>query len=114
MDVPLGSIQSHMRGKVNIPASGLREVSRAADAKLYDKKRGLYRIISGDGYIQLVKFGGEHPEIWSINAYGASSKPDSPHYTDQMEMFQREEFKPMTFDKHEILNKAERIYIPSK
>lgn len=114
IDVPLGQVQRHIRGHVNIPASGLREVSRAADAKLYDKKRGTYRIVSGDGYIQMVKFGNDKPEIWSINAYGASSKPNSPHYTDQMEMFQREEFKPMTFDKHEVLKKAEKIYVPIK
>jgi len=112
LDIPLGQVQRHIRGNVNIPASGLREVSRAADAKLYDKKRGLYRIISGDGYIQLVKFGGEYPEIWSVNAYGASSKPNSPHFTDQMEMFQREEFKPMTFDKNLILLNAESKYAP--
>ncbi len=42
------------------------------------------------------------------------TKPNSPHYTDQMEMFQREEFKPMTFDKHEVLKKAEKIYVPIK
>ncbi len=72
IDVPLGQVQRHIRGHVNIPASGLREVSRAADAKLYDKKRGTYRIVSGDGYIQMVKFGNDKPEIWSINAYGAS------------------------------------------
>ncbi|MCX7744627.1 MAG: penicillin acylase family protein [Flavobacteriales bacterium] len=112
LDISLGQVQRHIRGNINIPASGLREVSRAADAKLYDMKRGLYRIVSGDGYIQLVKFGRDYPEIWSVNAYGASSKPDSPHYTDQMEMFQREEFKPMTFDKSKILNMAERIYKP--
>lgn len=112
LDIPLGQVQRHIRGNINIPASGLREVSRAADAKLYDKKRGLYRIISGDGYIQLVKFGGEYTEIWSVNAYGASSKPNSPHFTDQMEMFQREEFKPMTFDKTQILKAAKSTYYP--
>lgn len=39
LDIPLGQVQRHIRGNINIPASGLREVSRAADAKLYDKKR---------------------------------------------------------------------------
>ncbi len=112
LDIPLGQVQRHIRGNINIPASGLREVSRAADAKLYDKKKGIYRIVSGDGYIQLVKFGGVYPEIWSVNAYGASSKPNSPHFTDQMEMFQREEFKLMTFDKNLILLNAERKYSP--
>ena len=115
IDIPLGNIQRHVRGNVNIPASGLREVARAADANLYDKKKGLYKINSGDGFMQMVKFSSkELPEIYSINAFGASSKPDSPHYTDQMEMFQQEKFRKMTFSKNEILSKAIKIYHPGK
>jgi acyl-homoserine-lactone acylase len=113
MSVPLGNVQRHIRGEVNIPASGLREVPRAADAKLYDKKRGIYRIIGGDGYVQMAFFRkNELPEIYSINAYGASARPESPHYTDQMRMFQNEQFKKMTFNKQEILSNAKRVYHP--
>jgi acyl-homoserine-lactone acylase len=115
IDVPLGNVQRHIRGNVSIPASGLREVPRAADAKLIDERKGIFKIVNGDGYIQMVKFAkNEMPEIYSINAYGASSKPDSPHYTDQMQMFQNEEFRKMTFDKKEILEKAIRVYSPEK
>jgi acyl-homoserine lactone acylase PvdQ len=52
------------------------------------------------------------PEILSVNAYGSSAHEDSPHFADQMEMFEKEEFKTMTFDKKEILSKAERVYHP--
>ncbi len=115
IDAPLGNVQRHIRGNVSIPASGLREVPRAADAKLIDEKKGIFKIVNGDGYIQMVKFAkNEMPEVYSINAYGASSKPDSPHYTDQMQMFQNEEFRKMTFDKKEILEKAIRVYNPEK
>ncbi|MDZ4847403.1 MAG: penicillin acylase family protein [Chitinophagales bacterium] len=113
IDVPLGDVQRLIRGKVSVPASGLREVARAADGKLYDKKKGIYKVVNGDGYIQLVKFSKNAlPEIYSINAYGASSNPDSPHYTDQMEMFQKEQFRKMTFDKNTIMKHALRIYNP--
>ena len=113
INVPLGNVQRHVRGDVSIPASGLREVARAADAKLYDKKKGLYKIGSGDGFMHMVKFAkNEVPEVYSINAFGASSKPNSPHYTDQMQMFQNEEFRKMTFDKNEILKRAEKVYNP--
>lgn len=115
INVPLGNVQRHVRGNVSIPASGLREVPRAADAKLYDKKKGLYKVGSGDGFMHMVKFAkNEMPEVYSINAFGASSKPDSPHYTDQMEMFQKEQFRKMTFDKVEILSKAKKVYHPGK
>jgi acyl-homoserine-lactone acylase len=115
INVPLGNVQRHIRGNVSIPANGLREVPRAADAKLYDKKKGIYRISSGDGYIQMVKYAkNEMPEIYSINAYGSSAHPDSPHYTDQMEMFQQEQFRKMTFDKQIILSKSKRVYQPGQ
>jgi acyl-homoserine-lactone acylase len=51
-------------------------------------------------------------EIETIHSYGASSKPDSPHYTDQMEMFVKQEFKPMTLDKKTIYGQAKSIYHP--
>lgn len=112
LDVSLGTLQRHIRGNVSIPASGLREVSRAADAKLYDKRKGLFKIESGDGYMQMVKFGSDAIQLYTVNAYGASSRPDSPHYTDQMEMFQKEEFKKMNFDWDEIVKQALRLYKP--
>jgi acyl-homoserine-lactone acylase len=96
IELPLGDIQRHIRGQVNLPIDGFSEVNRAVDAKLFDKKKGVYRFTSGDGYIQMVKFDKEGlPEVWAINAYGASARPDSPHYTDQMEMFVRKEMRRM-------------------
>ena len=113
-DVTLGTIQRHIRGNINIPADGLREVNRAADAKLYDKKLGIFRVESGDGYIQMNKYSSSGVEILSINAYGASAKPSSKHYNDQMQMFQNHQFKTMTFDKETIMRNAERIYRPGE
>jgi acyl-homoserine-lactone acylase len=113
IELPLGDVQRHIRGNVSIPASGLREVPRAADAKLFDKKKGIYRVTGGDGYIQMVKFAKQGaPEIYSVNAYGSSAHEDSPHYTDQMEMFQKEQFRQMIFDKTMILAKAKKVYNP--
>ena len=111
-DVALGDIQRMVRGNVSYPASGMREVPRAADPKLFDKAKGLWRITGGDGYIQVNKYSKSGVEIRSVNAYGASSNAESKHYTDQMQMFSKEQFKPMTFDWEEIKNKAERIYKP--
>ena len=112
IDIPLGEVQRLIRGNVSLPASGLAEVPRAATPKLYDKKKGIFRITHGDGYMQLVKFSKAGVELHSIHNYGQSSNPDSPHYTDQMKLFSEEKFKPMTFDKEEILKKAEKVYHP--
>ncbi len=113
IDVKLADVQRLHRGNVSLPVSGLAEVLRAAEIKLYDKKKGLYGIVHGDGYIQLCKWGKDGSvEINSINAYGASAHPESKHYTDQMELFVQEKTKPMTFDKAQILREAERVYKP--
>jgi acyl-homoserine-lactone acylase len=114
MDIPLGQVQRHQRGEVSLPISGLREVPRAADANIYDKKKGLFRITGGDGYIQKVRFTEAGPTIHSINAFGASARPDSPHYTDQMQMFVDQQYKPMTFDRAEIERNARRVYHPGE
>lgn len=110
--IPLGNLQRHIRGNVSLPAGGLSEVPRATDAKLWDKKRGIYRVSGGDGYIQFAKFSATGTEIRSINAYGASAQKNSPHYTDQMEKFLKEETKPMSLDKDTVIKKAVRIYHP--
>ncbi len=114
IDIKLGDVQRMIRGSVSFPASGLREVARAADPKVYDKINGIFQIKGGDGYIQMNRYGKNGMEINSVNAYGSSSHPESKHYTDQMEMFSKEEFKRMTFDKEEIMRKAEKIYSPGE
>lgn len=112
IEVKLGDVQRMIRGGQSFPASGLREVARAADPKLFDKTNGIWRITGGDGYIQVNRYAKSGVEINSINAYGASAHPDSKHYTDQMKMFSKEQFKTMTFDWEAIKRNAERVYRP--
>jgi acyl-homoserine-lactone acylase len=59
-----------------------------------------------------VKFTSDGPEIESINTYGASNKPESRHYTDQMKMFVEHKMKKMRLDKEEVYRNASRIYHP--
>ena len=108
--VPLGDVQKHARGNVEIPVGGMPEVLAATITQPY--KNGMRRTFVGDSYIQLVKYSKDTLEIESINAFGASAKPYSPHYTDQMQMFVDQKLKPMTLDKATIYRNAERIYHP--
>lgn len=112
LNTPLGQVQRHIRGNVSLPAAGLSEVPRAADSKLWDKKRGIYRLTGGDGYIQVAKFSRSGTEIRSVNAYGASARPESRHYTDQMELFVNEKTKPMTLKREEVFRQAVQVYPP--
>ena len=111
-DLKLGDVQKLVRGEKAIPLAGLPDVLAPMYAIPY--QNGLWKGNQGDAYIELVRFTKDGPMIESINAYGASSKPGSPHYTDQMEMFTHQQTKPMTLNKKEVYLKAEKIYHPEK
>jgi acyl-homoserine-lactone acylase len=109
LDVPWGEIQRHRRGKVDLAVGGGPDVLAAMYGEEED---GRYYSIAGESYIELVRFSPEGVEIESVNAYGASAKPESPHYTDQMQLYVQQKRKPMTLHKEEVLQKAVRIYHP--
>jgi len=113
-DVALGDIQRLVRGSVSLPTGGMREVSRAADSKFIKKSKGIYAVKGGDGYMQLNRYSNAGVEILSVSPYGASAHSFSPHYTDQMQLFASEQFKPMTFDWKTIQQHATRIYHPGE
>ncbi len=51
-------------------------------------------------------------QIEAINAYGASARPESPHYTDPMELFSQEKFRRMSLDSLEVAGSARKRYRP--
>ena len=110
--IPLGELQRHQRGEVDLPVMGGPDILAAAyGAK---QKDGRFRIYTGDSYIELVRYSENGVEIESVNAYGASAKAGSPHYTDQMEMYTRHQLKRMVLDKEAILREAKRVYHPGE
>jgi acyl-homoserine-lactone acylase len=110
-DLSLGDIQKLVRGDDIRPASGLPDVLAAAYTEPY--KKGMLRVTSGDAYICFVRYPKNGlPLIESVNTFGASSHPSSPHYKDQEDLFQRQQTKPMTLDKQKVLASAEKIYHP--
>lgn len=107
----MGDVQKHVRGDVEIGVGRAPEVLASNITKPY--KKGMLKTFVGDSYIMLVDFGLDgKPTIHTINAYGTSTHPDSPHYTDQMEMWAAEKTKVMTLDKEEIYKSAEKVYHP--
>jgi acyl-homoserine-lactone acylase len=112
-DLMLGDIQKLVRGDDARPAWGLPDLLTAEYTEPY--KNGMRKVNSGDAYICFVRYpkDGSLPIIESINTFGASMHPDSPHYKDQMTMFQNQQTKPMTLDKKEVLRTARKIYHPN-
>ncbi len=111
-DLVLGDIQKLVRGDDVRPSWGLPDVLTAIYTEPF--KNGTRKVISGDAYICFVRYpkNGGLPIIESVNTFGASMHPDSPHYKDQMTMFQNQQTKPMTLDKKEVLLGAKKIYHP--
>jgi len=108
----LGEVEKLVRGDTELPMWGFPDVLTAAFSVPY--KDGMRKVTGGDAYICFVRYpkDGGLPKIESINTFGASMDPASPHYKDQMKMFLSQQLKPMTLDKQEVLQKAERIYHP--
>ena len=110
-DITLGDLQKLVRGNVEKSSWGLPDVITAMHSKPY--KDGKLKVMAGESYIELVKFPKNGlPEIESVTNFGASGHADSPHYTDQMDMFLNKQTKKMTLDKAEVLKTAERVYSP--
>ncbi|MBL4587679.1 MAG: penicillin acylase family protein, partial [Flavobacteriales bacterium] len=109
--VRLGDVQKHVRGDKEIGVGGVPGVLASNITQPY--KKGMLKTFVGDSYIILVDFDGKGlPKIETINAFGASNRAESPHYTDQMELWAAQKTKTMTLDKELIYKEAERVYHP--
>lgn len=108
--VPLGDVQKLVRGDKALPLGGGPDVLGANLTTPY--KNGMRKSQVGDSYIMMCQYSKDGVEIETIHSFGASSKPDSPHYDDQMDLFVKKEFKPMTLDRQTIYRDAKRVYNP--
>ena len=109
-EVKLGDYQKLVRGSKELPIFGLPDVITAMSSRPY--KDGKVKVVSGESYIELIRFTDMGPEIESVISYGSSDHPDSKHYDDQMEMYANFKTKKMTLNKDIVYKNAKRIYNP--
>ena len=113
IDPPLGDVQRLRHGNVDLPANGGTDTLRAAT--VWDPQPdGRMRVKHGDSFIMLINWDrAGHVSSQSIQPYGeATTRPASPHYTDQMAMFETHRFKPVHFERADLLAHAARAYRP--
>lgn len=110
-DLSLGDIQKLVRGDKILPLPGLPDVLAPMYAVPY--KKGMVKGTQGDAYVEMVRFTKNGPIIESMNVYGASARKDSRHFTDQMDLYVKQQTKPMTLNKEEVYKTAERMYHPN-
>ena len=114
LDLPLFEMQRLRRGSVDLPTDGGTDVLRATS--VWDKGQTDHkgRVRHGDSFIMLINWDkAGRLNSRSIQPYGAATnRPDSPHYTDQMAMFVKHQFKPVHFERADLLAHAKRAYRP--
>lgn len=110
--IGLGEYQKLVRGEKVLPIWGIDDVLTTIRSTPWEN--GMRKAAQGESYILMIKFGDGLPVIESINVYGASNRPESPHYDDQMKRFLSRDLKPMTLDKAEVLRTAKRVYKPGE
>ena len=111
LEVPLGEIQRLRRGDVDLPMYGGPQT--LANAHFDVRAHGKVVCTKGDSYIMYARFGKDGLEsLETINAYGNSSKSESPHYTDQMELYVNRKVKRVELDQARIREQAASVYHP--
>jgi acyl-homoserine lactone acylase PvdQ len=111
VDVPLGEVQRLRRGATDLPLGGGPEVLNAT----YTKRRdGRLVATQGDSLVMIVDFAKEGARSESVQPYGASNRPASPHYADQAPLFVARRLKPTWRAPEELAQHTERAYRPGE
>jgi acyl-homoserine-lactone acylase len=103
IDPPMMDVLRMRQGDVDLPVDGGNDTIRAST--LWDvEDDGRLSVRHGDSFIQFVEWsrdGKVHSR--SIQPFGAATtRPKSPHYTDQMQLFVDKKLKPVWFDPKEL------------
>lgn len=113
-DVVWGDVHRVRRGPVDVPVGGcsgalgcfrVLNFAREPDGKLAAN--------GGDGWVLAVEFG-DTPRAYSALAYGSSSRPESPWYSTQAELFAKGELKPVAFTATDVDKAAVLRYRPGE
>ncbi len=113
LDPPLGSVLRLRHGAVDLPMDGGPDVLRAAST--WDEAPdGRLVVNHGDSFVLLVGWDrAGRVRSRSIQPYGeATTRPASPHYSDQASLFVQHRLKPVWFNPAELCAHVERVYRP--
>ncbi len=110
--VEWGTVNRLIRGDKDLPLRGFPDVLSPSYPKRV-KGRMAFKVEHGDTYTMFASFGKNGVEkISALQPLGNSLNPKSKHYTDQMEMFTKQEMRPLSLKKEDVLKRAESVYHP--
>lgn len=112
LDPPMSDLLRLRQGDVDLALDGGSDTLRASTTWQVDDD-GRLQLVHGDSFIQWVEWNeGEPVSSRSIQPFGAATtRPNSPHYTDQMQMYVDHELKPVHFWREDVLANASRRYV---
>jgi len=102
LDVPWGEVARLRYGNVDVPASGgpgLFGIFRVID--LAPAAAGRFQQVAGDTYMAAIEF--SNPvRAKVLTTYGNATQPGSPHVGDQLQLYARNELRPVWRTRKEI------------
>ena len=107
LDPPMSELLRLRQGDVDLPLDGGSDTLRAST--LFDvHDDGRLAVRHGDSFIQWVEWSAGRPVASrSIQPFGsATTRPRSPHYTDQSTLFVQHKLKPVHFFRQDVLANA--------
>jgi penicillin amidase/acyl-homoserine-lactone acylase len=107
-----GDVQRLRRGPVDLALGGGPDVLNAVLAR--DAWDGRIVGYQGDSYVLEVEFGPDGTTSRSLQPYGSSVRPGSPHSVDQAGRYTSHQLKPTLRDPAELAKHTERSYHPGE
>ncbi len=113
LDPPWSTVNRLKRGGESVGLAGGPDTLRAVSST--PEEDGTLRMVAGDGLTMLWEaLPDGTTKLWAVHQFGASNRPDSPHYTDQMAMFADQTFREIPLGEEAIRAAAVRIYRPGE
>ncbi|MFM4941769.1 penicillin acylase family protein [Aeromonas bivalvium] len=97
------SLANIVTGKA-VPGTTLRSLDDDGDGQAELRYRANY----GSSFVLALQFDANGPRAERFLSYGQSHDPESSHFTDQTELFARQQWQPMRFTDEEIAAHRER------
>lgn len=102
LDVPWGKVFRVRYGNVDLPANGAEDPLGVFRSLWFaPNKDGSFQTIGGDSFVAVVEFANP-VKAKVLNSYGNSTQPNSPHQTDQLGMFARQQLRDVWRSRQEI------------
>jgi acyl-homoserine-lactone acylase len=95
LDVSWGSVYRLVRDTLDLPANGAMDPLGVFRATGYEPiGDGRQAAVFGDSYVALIEFRSPLRAV-GLLSYGNASQPGSPHRTDQLPLYSRQELRPV-------------------